>query len=167
MVEIPVPQRLANAAPRRAHPERVSWSAAVGAGCVGGAALLVFLIVSAVAIYGEPPLRLLALIAATVRGEALLAGPATPSVLALGALLHFALSLLYALAFAGITAELPRWSLAWAGLAFGIALYFANLHGFTHLFPWFAELRTADTLVAHAAFGLLLARAYCELAPGR
>ena len=47
------------------------------------------------------------------------------------------------------------------GLAFGFALYSANFHGFTVLFPWFAEFRTVDTLFANLIFGFLLARAYC------
>ena len=47
-----------------------------------------------------------------------------------------------------------------AGLAFGAALYVANFYGFTQIFPWLLELRTPDTLVAHAFYGLLLACVY-------
>ena len=36
------------------------------------------------------------------------------------------------------------------------------MHGITQLFPWFAELRTLDSLFAHAFYGLLLAHIYSE-----
>jgi hypothetical protein len=39
-------------------------------------------------------------------------------------------------------------------------LYFTNFYGFTALFPWFAPLRTFDTLVVHALFGVAIAKGY-------
>jgi hypothetical protein len=35
-----------------------------------------------------------------------------------------------------------------------------NLYGFTQIFPWFAQVRNPDTLLAHLVFGLSGAYAY-------
>ena len=162
MVEVQVSQRLVT--PLRNHRARVRCAAALGAGLVAGTALLVAMLVTAVAIYDESPWRVIRMIAATVYGEAALDGDGFDArIVAVGLAMHYALSMLYSLALAGLLVDFRRWLAPWMGLAFGIALYFANLYGFSHLFAWFVELRTADTLVAHALFGLLLARAYCEL----
>ena len=142
--------------------ERVDWAAALGAGFVAGTTLLLCLLVLAVALYDEAPWKLLRMMAATVTGEGALATDAFDlPLVGLGLAMHFSLSLLYALALAGLVADVRRWLVPWIGLGFGVALYFTNLYGFTHLFGWFAELRTVDTLLVHALFGLLLARAYC------
>ena len=143
-----------------AEPRRAEAGAAVVAGIAAGSALLTILVLLSVAFYDEPAWKIPQMIAATLRG----AGAAeehvfVPSLSALGVAMHFTLSVLYALAFAGLVAEVRRHT-ALAGLAFGVALYFVNLHGFTQLFPWFGELRTLDTLAAHAFFGLLLACIY-------
>ena len=140
--------------------ERVDVGAAVGASLAAGSVFLTLLVAFSVGLYDEPVWKVPQMIAATV-GNA----PAhffEPSLLLVGVGLHFALALLYGLAFAGLTTELRR--TASLGIAFGVALYFVNLYGFTHLFPWFAELRTTDTLAAHALFGLLLVNLYRNLA---
>jgi hypothetical protein len=144
----------------------VSWSAAIGAGLFADSVLLVALVMLSVVIYDESPWKILRMMAAIVRGESALApgGAFDLELVAIGVLMHFALSLLYAFALAGVLVDFRRWFAPWVGLLFGVALYFANFHGFTRMFGWFAELRTPDTLLAHALFGLLLARAYCTLA---
>jgi hypothetical protein len=60
--------------------------------------------------------------------------------------------------------DLPEAAAPWIGMTFGVGLYFGNLYGFTQLFPWFAELRTLDTLAAHVLFGIVAATAYRHLA---
>jgi hypothetical protein len=140
--------------------ERVAVGAAVGASLAAGSVFLTLLVAFSVGLYDEPVWKIPQMIAATV-GSA----PARlfePGLALLGVGMHFALALLYGLAFAGLTMDLRR--TATLGIAFGVALYFVNLHGFTYLFPWFAELRTLDTLAAHAIFGLLLANLYRNLA---
>ena len=150
----------------RARPHQVRWSAAVASGLAAGTALLALLVALGVFLYDESPWKIPRMVAATLRGEAALQpeGAFDPVLVALGLVLHYALSVLYALALAGVVADFRRWFVPWAGLAFGIALYFVNFHGFTALFSWFTEMRTVDTLLAHALFGVLLARIYCALA---
>ena len=156
-----IPQRIAPAA--LALPAaRLNVGAAVGAGLFCGAVMLGMLVGFSTVIYGEEPWRLLRMIAATVNGPAALAfaNDFDARLVLMGALLHFLFAVLYALALAGVLVECRKALASWLGLAFGVALYFVNLHGFTLLFPWFAELRTVDTFVAHAFFGLLMAQAY-------
>lgn len=125
-----------------------------------GAVMLLALGLLSITVYEEPAFKLLAMMAATVLGpEALQRGTdADARVLATAFAVHFGLALVYATALAAVLRDLPRWSAPWAGMAFGALAYYANLHGFTFAFDWFAELRTLDTFVAHVAFGLLLAR---------
>lgn len=158
--------RIARSSALRTRPARIYRRAALGAGLFAGAALLLLLVALGVAIYDESPWKLLRMVAATVHGAGTIA-PADAfdlSLVGTGVLLHFALSVLYAFALAGLLADFRAWAAPWVGIAFGVALYFANFHGFSHVYWWFVELRTLDTLIAHALFGLLLARAYCLLA---
>jgi ABC-type transport system involved in cytochrome c biogenesis permease subunit len=119
-------------------------------------------------VYDESPWKLPRMIAALLSGPGVLADEdvfGTPVML--GFAVHYTLSLLYALALAGVLAGLRREHAPIAGLLFGVALYSLNLHGFTQLFPWFAEMRTVDTFVAHAIFGVVAAGAYCEFSRPR
>ena len=83
------------------------------------------------------------------------------ALVAIGLTLFYALSMLYGLAIAFILTDSPRRYAGVIGVAFGLTLYSANFYGFTAIFPWFAAHRTIDTLIAHAVYGFLLARAYC------
>ena len=162
MAHYEIPQRLVHPALLPAPAERLHAGAALASGLFGGAVLLGMLVGFANVIYGEEPWKLLRMIAATVQGPQALA-PANEfdaRLALMGGAMHFLFSTLYALALAGVVAEFRRAYAPLLGLAFGVGLYFANLHGFTLIFPWFAELRTIDTFAAHAFFGLLLAQTY-------
>lgn len=156
-----IPQRVRPAELTLPH-DRLHAGAAIGSGLFCGAVLLGLLIGFANLLYSEEPWKLLRMIAATVQGPSalLLADQFEPRVVLLGVVMHFLFSVLYALALTGILVECRKALAPWLGLAFGVALYFINLHGFTMLFPWFAELRTVDTLVAHAFYGLLITQTY-------
>jgi hypothetical protein len=137
--------------------------AALAAGLVAGTAALALMQFTAMVAYDESPWKLPRMIAALVGGPGWLADEDTfASPVLFGFALHYTLSLLYALALAGILAGQHREHAPIVGLLFGAALYVANLHAFTALFPWFAPMRTLDTLVAHAVFGIVAACAYCE-----
>lgn len=101
------------------------------------------------------------LTAALLLGSAVLPPPATfdINVMLVATAIHFMLSILYA-------AVLLPWarvrlvaSLS-IGTAFGMALYFLNLHGFTAIFPWFAEARGGITLAVHVVFGMAVMLMY-------
>ena len=102
------------------------------------------------------------LAAALVLGSAALSPPATfdATIMAVATVVHFALSIAYALALAALLGGSPGRHAAIAGAVFGAALYAINLHAFTVVFPWFVVARGTITLAAHVAFGTSAAMAY-------
>lgn len=143
---------------RTRHP--LSWRAIAASTFFAGSVMLLVLGLLSITVYEEPAFKILAMIAATVHGPALIdrIGDFEVALLATAFAVHFALAFLYATALACLLRDLPAWSGPWVGMAFGAVLYYANLHGFTMAFDWFAELRTVDTFMAHVLFGLLLGR---------
>ena len=101
------------------------------------------------------------LTAALLLGSEILPPPATfdINVMLAATAIHFMLSILYA-------AVLLPWGRArlatslFIGTGFGVGLYFFNLHGFTVIFPWFAEARGGITLAVHAVFGMTVMLMY-------
>ncbi len=159
MVEFPVSRRCAG--PARRATRRLAVPRALLAGLFAGGVAFLVLYVLSVSLYGEPAAKLPRLMAAIALGRGALepADVFDPGIVAVGLAVHAALAMLYAVALASVGRDLPRALVPLAGVAFGAALYVANLHGFSHLFPWFAPMRGLDTLGAHALFGLLAARA--------
>src|SRR5207244_1932016 len=142
-----IPQRtLAAAEPRGLPRRRIDAFAALVAGAIAGAVALVLLQLTAITVYDEPFWRLPRMVAAMVRGTAALEpdDEFDAALVAIGMLLFVALSLLYALALACLVADTPRRYATVMGIAFGVALYYANFYGFTAIFPWFAPHRTLD-----------------------
>jgi hypothetical protein len=102
------------------------------------------------------------LAAAIVMGRGVLPPPASfdAVVMLVATLVHFALSITYALILAPLLTSLgPRAALL-AGAAFGVALFAMNMYGFTVVFPWFAATRDAITVAAHVVFGVSAAGVY-------
>lgn len=106
------------------------------------------------------------LAAALVMGSAVLT-PSLPSpsipqwdILLVATLIHFALSVFYALIVVHLSGRLRTGPALFAGALYGLAIYGVNLYGFTLLFPWFAVDRDWVTLVAHLVFGVALAGGY-------
>lgn len=99
------------------------------------------------------------LTAALVMGSAVLPPPATArwDILLVATLIHFALSVAYALLPACVAPRLRLGPALLAGALYGVAIYGINLYGFTLLFPWFAVARDGVTLFAHLVFGMVLA----------
>ena len=124
---------------------------------------------------GMPPLETLmrdaSLTAALVLGSGVLPPLSTSPwiVLPLATLIHLALSMLYAVIPAYLLSRLSSGPLLVTGALYGLALYLANLYGFTALFPWFAVTRDWITLVVHFVFGVTLAASclvYAQVAAG-
>lgn len=166
MVDFNLPQRL----PTRSHPllalGNLNVSAATLAGMVAGTLSLLVMVMLSTSVYDESIWKLPRMSAAVIAGKGALEpdDEFSATLVALGVLVHFALALLYSLALATLVKDMPEAAAPWIGMTVGVALYFANLHGFTQLFPWFAELRTLDTLAAHVLFAIVAATAYRHLA---
>jgi hypothetical protein len=158
MAEIRIAQRLT------ASPPELQWTrwrlpGVLEAGLAAGGIALAAMSAVSVTAYDESPWKLPRMMAAIVAGPGVLepADEFDAAIVALGLALHFALAVLYTTALASVLRDVRREAAPLAGMAFGMLLYVANLHGFTALFGWFEEMRTADTFVAHVLFGLLAA----------
>jgi hypothetical protein len=173
MIEVDSPRRIlsAPASPAEAR-RRPNAVAALQAGLLGAVVAFALQQAFAVLVYDESFWYFFRMIAAMVRGPAVLEpdDEFDAAIVLLGSGLYLAISLLYALALCTLVADTPRRYSGIMGLAFGLALYFANFHGFTALFPWFISHRTWDTLLVHGLFGAMVARSYWmfrKLNPGQ
>ena len=102
------------------------------------------------------------LAAAVVMGSSVLPPPASFSiaVMAIAAAVHFALSFVYAGLVAFLVERQAPSRVLVVGAAFGLVIYLVNMHGFTRIYPWFAQARDWITVVSHLAFGIIAAVAY-------
>ncbi|MFZ2269245.1 MAG: SRPBCC family protein [Azonexus sp.] len=135
--------------------------AGMAAGTLATAAQLLYWWMSQVPL-AETLFRDARLTAALLMGPAVLPPPATAQwdILLVATLLHFLLSIAYALPPARLFETWRGWRLFAGGCLYGLALYVINLYGFVLLFPWFAVARDGASLFAHIAFGLTLAGCY-------
>jgi hypothetical protein len=102
------------------------------------------------------------LAAAIVMGAAVLP-PRTGfdwSVMLAATLVHFALSIFYALILAWLISRLATPLSAIVGAVFGLMLYAVNMYGFTIFFPWFEATRDWVTAASHVVFGVVVALVY-------
>jgi hypothetical protein len=167
MQQLSIPSRRHEAAERALARVRPDAAAALQAALFAATVSLAVLLFIGIVGYDESPWKFLRMVAAMVKGAAALEpdDEFDFAIVALGLALYYALAMLYGLAAAPLLGDCPRQYANVVGLALGLALYSVNFHGFTLLFPWFAEFRTVDTLFAHLVFGFLLARAYCAFRP--
>lgn len=143
---------------------RVSWSAAAFAGIIAGALYAAIqMLLMPLAAEGSPWV-LPRMIAAIVLGAAVAPPPATfeGGVLLTALVVHFSLSIIYAIVLAAIVSRvrLGTGAVLGTGLAFGLVLYLVNYYGFTVIFPWFAIGRNWVTLLGHLVYGVAAAWVY-------
>lgn len=161
----------------RLHPHawqrrQPDWAAAVTAGLIGGAVLMVLeLAWSASVSSGDNPWRSSQLIAAIVMGQGVLQSSSfSIGVVAVALATHYVLGIVFGLLLAFIIAgfrfESRAGMLELIGLGFGAVLYLVNFHGMSAFFPWIAELRGWAAFIGHLVFGLTVAMAYPWLERG-
>jgi hypothetical protein len=145
---------------------RINWSSAVWAGVIAGAVFMILEMIMVPLFLGGSPWAPPRMIAAIVMGQGVLPPPATfdLGVLTVAMIVHFALSILYAVILAAITFRLTTSPALLVGAAFGLLLYLVNFFVFTAIFPWFAEARNWVSVFAHIVFGLAAAWSYKALA---
>lgn len=145
----------------------ISGKALVLAAFAAGTVFLVLELLAMRFILGTHPGVLIRMIAAITQGSAVLPPPMTPdvSVTLAAVILHFVMSLVYALAFAFIAKGRSIRSATLLGAAYGLILYVVNFYGFTLLFPWFVQARDWSSIVTHVIFGGVLGALYAYWAP--
>lgn len=129
----------------------------IAAGTIATAAQLVLWWLADIPLV-ETLLRDARLTAALLMGRSVLPPPLTAQwdILLVATLIHFVLSVAYALIPALLAERLKNGSALPVGALYGLAIYVVNLYGLTLLFPWFAVARDWITLVAHLVFGMTL-----------
>ena len=155
--------------PWRPRDQPVKWSAAAYAGVAAGIlATVVEIVLWSVFTDALPEIlyRDTRFAAAIAIGPGALSPPAGFDwrVMLAATLVHFALSVVYALVLSRLISRLRAFPSLLAGAAFGLFLYALNMYGFTAVFPWFEAARDWITAAAHVAFGLAAAGVYRTLA---
>ena len=141
----------------------IDWSAAIWAGVIGGGVfmMLEMIMVPLFMPDGSPwaPPRMIAAIA---MGKDVLPPPATFAVAPLmtAMVLHFMMSIIYAIILAFIVNRFGLGIAVIIGLVFGLILYLVNFYGFTAVFPWFAMARNWISIFSHLMFGVIAALVY-------
>lgn len=140
----------------------------LGAGVISTAAQLALWTLAGMPVF-ETLFRDARLTAALILGAAVLPPPSTPrwDILLAATLIHFALSIAYALVPAYLVGRLTTLRAIVGGASYGLAVYAINMYGFTLLFPWFAVARDWVTLATHVVFGITLAWGCLLLARAR
>lgn len=129
----------------------------IGAGIVAAFAQIALWLLTGMPVL-ETLFRDARLTAALLLGTDVLPQPATAQwdILLVGSIIHFALSICYALLPAMLAARLPGGSAILAGALYGLGIYVVNMYGLTALFPWFTVARDGVTLLTHLVFGMAL-----------
>lgn len=144
---------------------RPDWRAALWAGLIAGLVFMMLEMILVPMFLGGSPWGPPRMIAAIVLGQAVLPPPDTfdGGILVAAVVVHFALSIAYALLLAMLVAGGSRGAAISVGAIFGLVLYLVNFYLFTAIFPWFAMARNWISGLSHIAFGLVAGWAYVAL----
>jgi aromatic ring-cleaving dioxygenase len=142
------------------------WRAAIRAGLVAGVIFIVLeVILWPLAGLGSP-WEAVRMIAAILLGPGVLPPPASfdARIFMAAMVVHFCLSIIYAVAYATfrqllLRGRLRRLSPFVHGL-YGLFIYLINFYGFVALFPWFIEARHGISILVHVAWGMAIPWAY-------
>ncbi|MDQ6831079.1 MAG: hypothetical protein M3081_19630 [Gemmatimonadota bacterium] len=148
---------------------RVDWSAAAWAGIIAGLVFMALEMMMVAAFLGNSPWGPPRMIAAIVMGKGVLPMPGgspptfDAGVLAAAMMVHFVLSIIFAMILAFAIAGRTYGAALAIGAVTGLLLYLVNFYLFTGIFPWFAMARNWVTIFSHVAFGLVAAMVYWKL----
>ncbi|TMS59073.1 hypothetical protein MW7_004170 [Imbroritus primus] len=141
------------------------WPAAVVAGFVAGALVMVLELLWVTLVMGISPWIGPRMIAAMLLGPGVLE-PATFNVwvIAVSLFVHFLLGSVLGVLFALVAAPLRLDSnvalVLVAGLLFGVVVYLVNIVGMSRVFTWFAPTQGWATFTAHLVFGMFTSWMY-------
>ncbi|KAB7627596.1 hypothetical protein [Alkalilimnicola sp. S0819] len=142
--------------------QELEWRPVLWSGLLAGAVFLLLEMLMVPLFLGGSPWGPPRMIAAMVLGSGVLPPPAgfDAGIVLTALIVHFVLSWVLAGIFAWVFGGVRLSTALVAGAGFGLAVYLVNFYGFTALWPWFAGARNAVTVIAHLAFGLVLAWTY-------
>lgn len=140
----------------------VDWRAAINAGLIAGVIFLVLNWIVTPLVIGGNVWIMMRLFASIILGKTVLAPPATFDALGfmVAIVVHFALSVSYALIIAYIIHRGGLIIGIIGGALLGLAFYAINFYTFTFFFPWFFAMRNPVFLITHLFFGALAGGIY-------
>lgn len=152
----------------RIRMQQPDWIAALVAGVVAGAVLMVLTLLWASTEMNSHPWIIARKIAAILMGpQVLVSADFSVSIMAVMAIIHYGLGVIFALILSTIVAALQMnhspAKVVGVGALFGLALYMVNFYLLINLYPWFEDMRGGETLIAHLIFGMLAAGVYWKL----
>ena len=143
------------------------WPAALAAGFLAGALLMIMELLWAVTGGGDPWVVAHKVAGISLGHDVAARADFSISVMAIALITHYVLGMLFACVLAAILATFRldhSPGLAFGmGAAFGTVLYVVNFYLLAKAYPWFAELRTLETFIAHVIFGMLAAAIYWRM----
>ena len=137
----------------------VTWRAVLVSGLVAGTLFLLTDLVFAPLVTKTNATVTLRYFAALVMGSKVLTQSGT-GILAVGVVVHYILSLVFALVIALVV---HRWGMLVGivgGAILGVAIYGINLYTLTVFFPWFFAINSTVILLCHAIFGAVAGGVY-------
>jgi hypothetical protein len=142
------------------------WRAASRAGVIAGLVFIALEVILWPLAGLGPPGEPIRMIAAILLGPGVLPPPASfhAGIFAAAMLVHFSLSIIYAVVYATVhhvllVGRLSRLTQFTHGL-YGLFIYLINFYGFVAIFPWFVEARHEISVLVHVAWGMLIPWAY-------
>jgi hypothetical protein len=149
-------------------PERkriTRWGKGAFAGLIAGA-LFITLEMALLELFGKgniwDPVRLSASIALGNRAVAT-STPFTFDIFFVGIMIHFIMSILYAVILGMVIHKLKPPVATLVGAGFGLLIYLFHFYGLESFYPWVAGWRNWIVIVAHLVFGASAAWIYSHL----
>lgn len=143
------------------------WSAALVAGFLAGALLMILELLWAIS-GGNDPWLVAHKVAGITLGQSIVnTAEFSIGIIATALMTHYVLGMLYGGVLAAILSglgldESPGMAFG-IGAAFGIVLYVFNFYVMTNAYPWFVEMRTLATFIGHVIFGMMLGILYWRM----
>lgn len=137
----------------------ITWRAVFISGFIAGSVFLLVSVLLAPRILGVDAQLMLRYFAALVMGNPVLVENSS-TVLVVGVLVHYLLSLIFTLVIAIVV---HRWGLGVGlvgGAILGLAIYGFNLYTLTLFVPWFFAINSAVIMFSHVVFGAVAGGVY-------
>ena len=144
---------------------RIDIKAAVWASIIAGAVFMMLEMIMVPVFMGGSPWGPPRMIAAIGMGKGVLPPPDTfdSVIMMIAMLIHYSLSLIFALLFAYFARRRPVGMTTMMGAIFGLVVYFVAFYGMTAVFPWFAMARGWIGIFAHLMYGAVLGLVYATI----
>lgn len=152
---------------RRWRAHSTDWLAALTAGFLAGALLMILELLWAVSGGNDPWAVAHKVAAITLGRDVAAASNFSFSIIATALVTHYVLGMLFACILAAILSSFrmddsPGMAFS-MGAAFGIVLYVLNFYVMAKVYPWFVEMRTLETFIAHVIFGMMAGFVYWRM----